>query len=134
MREDFIQSLNEELGADVVFGADIPARFRNDWAGLEPVTPLALVRPRTTEQISATLRLCDRFKISVVPQGGLTGLAGGARPIEGGVALSLDRMNGIDEIDPVMATMTVQGDRMASLAYAGTVARTVNTPATAVHR
>jgi hypothetical protein len=32
------------------------------------------------------------------------------------------------------ATMTVQGDRMASLAYAGTVARTVNTPATAVHR
>jgi len=49
MREDFIQSLNEELGADVLFGADIPARFRNDWAGLEPVTPLALVRPRTTE-------------------------------------------------------------------------------------
>ena len=108
MREDFIQSLKDELGADVSFGADIPARFRNDWAGLEPVLPLALVRPRTTEQVSATLRLCDRFKVPVVPQGGLTGLAGGARPIEGGVALSLDRMNGIDEIDPIMATMTAQ--------------------------
>src|SRR5262245_39510649 len=105
MTEEFVQSLRDELGADVFFGEDIPARFHNDWAGLQPVTPLALVRARTTEQVSATLRLCDRYKVPVVPQGGLTGLAGGARPIENGVALSLDRMNGIDEIDPVMATM-----------------------------
>ncbi|MDE1994448.1 MAG: FAD-binding oxidoreductase, partial [Rhizobiaceae bacterium] len=108
MTEDFVQSLKNELGADIFFGTDIPPRFYNDWAGLDPVKPLALVRARTTEQVSATLRLCDRFHVPVVPQGGLTGLAGGARPIEGGVALSLDRMNAIEEIDPVMATMTVQ--------------------------
>ncbi|MDL2408991.1 FAD-binding oxidoreductase [Rhizobium calliandrae] len=118
MREAFLQSLKDELGSDVIFGADIPARFHNDWAGLEPIVPFALVRARTTEQVSATLRLCDRFRISVVPQGGLTGLAGGARPIENGIALSLDRMNGIDEIDPVMATMTVQAGTPLSIIQA----------------
>ncbi len=118
MREDFFESLKHELGIDVFFGADIPARFHNDWAGLEPVAPRALVRPRTTEQVSATLRLCDRFRVPVVPQGGLTGLAGGARPIEDGIALSLDRMNGIDEIDSVMATMTVQAGTPLSVIQA----------------
>ena len=43
----------------------------------------------------------------MVPQGGLTGLAGGAQPIADGVLLSLERMSGIEELDPVMATMTV---------------------------
>ncbi len=107
MTQEFIQALQRELAPDVFFGDDIPVRFHNDWGGLSPVVPLALVRPRTTEQVSVTLRLCNEFKVPVVPQGGLTGLAGGARPIENGVALSLDRMNGIEEVDTVMATMTV---------------------------
>lgn len=100
--------MKSTLGSDVFFGADIPAQFHNDWSGMTPVVPLALVRPRTTAQVSETLKLCNRFKVPVTPQGGLTGLAGGGRPIEGGVALSLDRMNAIEEIDTVMATMTVQ--------------------------
>jgi FAD/FMN-containing dehydrogenase len=104
----FSEALKIALGPDVCFGDDIPVRFHNDWAGMVAVAPLALVRPRTTEQVSATIRLCNEYKIPVTPQGGLTGLAGGARPIEGGVALSLDRMNVIEEVDTVMATMTVQ--------------------------
>ncbi|MGF9694231.1 FAD-binding oxidoreductase [Rhizobium sp. 0TCS1.26] len=108
MSNDFLESLKAELGADVFVGDDIPVRFHNDWSGMTPVVPLALVRPRTTAQVSATLRLCNQFMVPVTPQGGLTGLAGGGRPIDGGVALSLDRMNAIEEVDPVMATMTVQ--------------------------
>jgi FAD/FMN-containing dehydrogenase len=108
MASDFLDSLKAELGSDVAFGSEIPARFHTDWSGMTPVVPLALVRPRTTEQVSQTLKLCNQYNIPVTPQGGLTGLAGGARPIEGGVALSLDRMNAIEEIDTVMATMTVQ--------------------------
>ncbi len=108
MTTNFLEALRAELGSDVFFGEDIPVRFHNDWAGMPPLLPLALVRPRTTAQVAATMRLCNEYKVSVTPQGGLTGLAGGARPIEGGVALSLDRMNAIEEIDPVMATMTVQ--------------------------
>ncbi|WP_254701383.1 FAD-binding oxidoreductase [Neorhizobium galegae] len=72
MTHEFIQALQRELAPDVFFGEDIPVRFHNDWGGLAPVVPLALVRPRTTEQVSITLRLCNEFKVPVVPQGGLT--------------------------------------------------------------
>ncbi len=105
---DFLEALKTELGEDVFLGADIPERFHNDWAGMAPVVPLALVRPRSTAQVAAAMRLCNEYRIPLTPQGGLTGLAGGARPIEGGVALSLDRMNRIEEIDTVMATMTIE--------------------------
>ncbi|MBW6425488.1 FAD-binding oxidoreductase [Rhizobium sp. XQZ8] len=108
MPSNIVEALKVELGSDVFFGDDIPLRYHNDWAGLSAVLPLALVRPRTTQQVAAAMRICNEFKVPLTPQGGLTGLNGGARPIEGGVALSLDRMNAIEEIDTVMATMTVQ--------------------------
>lgn len=108
MIEAFTQALAAELPGSASFGDDIPERFHADWSGLAPVRPLALVRPRTTGEVAAALRLCNRHGIPVVPQGGLTGLAGGGQPLADGIALSLDRMNGIEEIDPVMATMTVQ--------------------------
>ena len=108
MSDDLIHVLTAELADCVTTGEAIPERFLADWSGLAPVRPLALVRPRTTEEVSAALALCNRFRVPVVPQGGLTGLAGGAHPISGGVALSLDRMNAIEEVDPVMATLTAQ--------------------------
>ena len=107
MTDEFVEALKAALGENVAFGADIPPRFHADWSGLEPVRPLALVRPRTTKEVAATLKLCNTFGVPVVPQGGLTGLAGGAQPIDEGIALSLDRMSGIEEVDTVMATMTV---------------------------
>lgn len=108
MPSNIVEALKAELGPDVFFGDDIPLRYHNDWAGLSSVLPLALVRPRTTQQVSIAMRICNQFKVPLTPQGGLTGLNGGARPIDGGVALSLDRMNAIEEIDTIMATMTVQ--------------------------
>src|SRR3954447_20212543 len=100
MNEHFAATLRDELADCVVFGADIPERFRTDWSGLGQVRPLALVRPRTTEEVATVLQLCNRFGVPVIPQGGLTGLAGGARPRKDGIVLSLERMNGIEEIDP----------------------------------
>jgi FAD/FMN-containing dehydrogenase len=107
MNVDFAEALKAELKDRVVFGEDIPERYHADWSGLDPVRPLALVRPCTTEEVAATVRICNRHCVPIVPQGGLTGLAGGAHPIAGGVALSLERLHGIEEIDSVMATMTV---------------------------
>jgi FAD/FMN-containing dehydrogenase len=66
------------------------------------------VRPRTTEQVSTVLRICNAHDQAVVTQGGLTGLAGGACVLGGEVALSLELMKGIEEVDPVSGTMTVQ--------------------------
>ncbi|MCB0965718.1 MAG: FAD-binding oxidoreductase [Ilumatobacter sp.] len=103
-----IEELVAELGDDVVATDDISERYRTDWTGTSPTAPAALVRPRTTEQVAAALAICDRHGQTVVTQGGLTGLAGGAVPRPGDVALSLERMTGIDEIDHAAATMTVR--------------------------
>src|SRR5258707_15554674 len=114
MADEFVEALKAAFGEDVAFGAGIPSRFGTDWSGLEPVRPLALVRPCTTDEVATALKLCNRFAVPVVPQGGLTGLAGGARPIGGGIALSLDPMNGVEGNEPVMATMNVPARKLLS--------------------
>ena len=109
MAEDLLAALREALGDQAVAaGADVPERNRSDWSPLPPVTPLAVVRPATPEGVAAAMRLAHRHGVPVVPQGGLTGLAGGARPVAGGIALSLERLVGIEEIDADAATMTVR--------------------------
>jgi glycolate oxidase len=61
--------------------------------------PEVVLRPRTTEEISAILKICNAGRIPVTPRGAGTGLSGGALPHLGGVLLSTDRMNSILEID-----------------------------------
>lgn len=91
-------------------GPTIEPRFYRDWYGAPdtPDTPpLAVARPRTTDAVAAVLACCQRHGQPVVPQGGLTGLAGAATPATGEVVLSLERMRGIEEIDTAAGTMTV---------------------------
>jgi FAD/FMN-containing dehydrogenase len=71
-------------------------------------TPLAVAYPRSTADVSTILRLCHQHHIAVTPQGGLTGMVGGAIPGAGGLILSLERMREIEEVDVAAATMTVQ--------------------------
>jgi len=59
-----------------------------------------VVRPRSTAEVAEVLRLASAEKIPVTPRGGGTGKAGGAIPVEGGIVLSVERMNEIKEIDP----------------------------------
>jgi len=104
-----LDDIRAAIGAgQVVDGPVIDARYLSDW--VVPMTtghPLALVRPRTTAEVAAILRICHEARTPVVPQGGLTGLAGGATPVDQGVVLSLERMTGIEELDEAAATMTV---------------------------
>jgi FAD/FMN-containing dehydrogenase len=91
----------------IVEGPAIESRFLRDWAVAMPSgCPLALVRPTSTGEVSAVLRICHDAGVPVVPQGGLTGLAGGATPSDGCVVLSLERMTGVEEVDEAAATMT----------------------------
>ena len=85
-----------ELGSlvgqgNVLVGADVSARF-DGWPPINPVSALCIVRPGTTAEVSAVLRYCDRARIAVVPQGGRTGLAKGARATPRDVVLSLERL------------------------------------------
>ncbi|MFT3936589.1 MAG: FAD-linked oxidase C-terminal domain-containing protein [Chitinophagaceae bacterium] len=61
--------------------------------------PDVVIRPRTTAEVSAIMRICNEHKIPVTPRGAGTGLSGGALPHLGGVLLSTDRMNSILQID-----------------------------------
>ena len=70
--------------------------------------PVAVVRPSSTEDVATILRECGRAGQRVVIQGGLTGLAGGATPQAGELAISLERLTGIEEIDRAAQTMTVR--------------------------
>ena len=72
--------------------------MRDRWVG---TTPLVL-RPETTEQVSAILKLANETRTAIVPQGGNTGLVGGQIPFNNEIVLSLNRMTAIRELDPVI--------------------------------
>jgi FAD/FMN-containing dehydrogenase len=67
----------------------------------------AVVRPGSTEDVAFVIGACAEAGVPVVPQGGNTGLVGGGTP-QGGIVLSLARLDRIREVDPVNATMTVE--------------------------
>lgn len=118
-----VEALSAALGSGAVrAGADLPERNGQDWGHLAPQPPLAVVRPDSPEAVAAAMEICHRFGVAAVPQGGLTGLCGGARPVKESVAISLERLTGVLEIDPAASTMTV---------YAGTPLQTIQQAADA---
>lgn len=72
-----------------------------DWRGRYTGRALALTSPASTAEVSALVRLCAKHGIPIVPQGGNSGMAGGATPDSSGAAilLSLRRMNAIRSLD-----------------------------------
>ncbi|HEV2365107.1 MAG TPA: FAD-binding oxidoreductase [Caulobacteraceae bacterium] len=101
-----VEEIGRALGPDAVLAGEAAAeRARTPWARLG--TPAAIVRPRSTEEVSWVLEAAHAARQGVVPWGGLTGLVDGACA-DGAVALSLERMNVIEQIDPATATMRVQ--------------------------
>ncbi|HEY3583872.1 MAG TPA: FAD-binding oxidoreductase, partial [Casimicrobiaceae bacterium] len=70
----------------------------------------AIVRPATTDEVAALVRICARARIPIVAQGGNTSMCGGATPDASGeaIVLSLSRMRAIRDVDAPNATMTVE--------------------------
>jgi FAD/FMN-containing dehydrogenase len=102
-----LDELRQTLGDEVVsVDGTVLDRHDRDATGIAPHRPLAVLRPRNTAEVSTALRICNQHRQPVLPQGGLTGLAGGATPKGGEVVLSLERMRGVEELDPAAATMT----------------------------
>jgi FAD/FMN-containing dehydrogenase len=106
--QTLLDKLTQTLDSSVLFlGDDISDKYHADWSGASPCAPAALLKPKTTQQLSQIMALCHEHDQPVVVQGGLTGLAGGATPLNGEFAVSLERMKGIEEIDPKAMTATV---------------------------
>src|SRR3984957_6503022 len=89
----------------IVTGEEAQALAKSPWTRLG--SPLAVLRPRSTADVSAILRLARAAGQAVVPWGGRTGLVDGAQA-DGALALSLERMNAIEEIDAATGVMRVQ--------------------------
>lgn len=84
--------------ANLARGDDM-ARWTTDWLGKYHSTPIAVVRPGDTAEVSALMRLASETGTPVVPVGGNTGINGGAQAGEGALLVSLDRMNRIREVN-----------------------------------
>jgi len=78
--------------------------MRDRWVGK---TPLVL-RPGSVAEVSDILKLANKHRVAIVPQGGNTGLVGGQIPFNGEIILSLNRLDKIREVDAVSSTITVE--------------------------
>jgi len=94
----------------VLTAASDIAAYATDWRKRYEGAPLAVVRPGTTAEVAAVVKACAETRTAIVPQGGNTGLCGGATPDASGkqVIVSLGRMNRIRAIDPLNNTMTAE--------------------------
>ncbi len=90
--------------------------YSHDWTEDLVSFPAAAAKPATTDEVSRLLSFCDACRIPVTPQGGRTSLSGGALPLLGGLALSLERMDRIVEIDTA---------NLVAVAEAGVITQTL---------
>lgn len=97
---DFISRLNRLFPSDRLLTdpVDCYAYSYDNSRNFRP--PFAVAFPLTAEEVQSVIRLCNEYKVPLVPRGRGTGTAGGSVPEQGGVALSLERMNRILSIDP----------------------------------
>lgn len=97
---DLIEQFQKIIGNDyVLVDEESRTNYGHDETERLLFPPQVVVRPRTTEEISAIMKLCNQHRVQVTPRGGGTGLSGGALPYLGGVLISTDRMNSILSID-----------------------------------
>ncbi|MFD1198640.1 FAD-binding oxidoreductase [Brucella gallinifaecis] len=98
---DHVQALIIELGADLVLAGDDMDRYCRDWHGDVSSSAVAVLRPRSTKDVSACVKAAINRGLSIVPQGGNTGLVLGAIPDspETQVVISLERMTAIRRIE-----------------------------------
>jgi len=126
---DFLAAVTNVVGpANVLTAADDVSPYAVDWRGSYRGTPLAVLRPGTTQEVSDVVKRCADAQIAIVPSGGRTGLSGGAVPSANGppsVVLSMERMNRVRAIDP---------RDFSIVAEAGCVVQTIQQAAADVER
>lgn len=129
LMSDVVGALTRALGDSAVLTGADTAPWSSDWTDQYRWTPLCVVRPRDTAQVSAVLRLANDARVPVVPVSGNTGLSGGTAG-EGAVMLSLDRMNAIREIRPEARLAVVEAGVILSSLHSAAEAHGLSFPLT----
>jgi FAD/FMN-containing dehydrogenase len=88
--------------------AEDVAPYCTDWRGRYVGSALCVALPGDTSEVSAVVRACAAAGAAIVPQGGNTGLCGGATPVGGEVVVSLRRLNRIRAVDADNNSITVE--------------------------
>jgi FAD/FMN-containing dehydrogenase len=108
--QGIVAELKREVGPQGFLEAGDMAPYAVDVRGVYRGEPLLVARPASTEEVSRLVQICARHRVAIVPQGGNTGLCGGAvprgeRPC---IVLSLARLNRILSVDPECYTITAE--------------------------
>lgn len=112
INEKIKKLLQDAVGPDNVLDSELD-RFGYSYdSSSMPVLPAnkpdVVVRPVTTEEVSKVMAIAFEYGIPVTPRGTATGRTGGSVPLEGGIALSLDRMTKIVELDEKNMMVTAE--------------------------
>jgi glycolate oxidase len=99
-KKEIIKSLSKLINSENILSeADEVRPYETDALSVYVQTPLAVVLPENTKQVSDILKYCYKKNIKVVPRGAGTGLSGGALPLQDAILLGLGKFNKILEID-----------------------------------
>jgi len=102
------ESLTNILGSDAIISGDSLGERASSYWDSSPTKAMALLRPVSTEQLSATMKICHEHGQSVVVQGGLTGIVEGALSTSNDVIISLELMNKIESVDALDGVAVIQ--------------------------
>ncbi|MBN8825458.1 MULTISPECIES: FAD-binding oxidoreductase [unclassified Spirosoma] len=106
---DIVELLVNTFGRNTVLSREeASSRVASHWKQTGSLNCRALLLPTTTQEVSRMLQICHEFHQPVVPQAGLTNVVGGTDTNAHEIALSLERMNQVEQIDVVNKTVTVQ--------------------------
>ena len=100
MSADLILALSREFPAERLYTDPVDCYAYAYDNSRNYHSPIAVIFPLTILEVQSAIKLCNQYQVPVVPRGRGTGTAGGSVPEQGGVALSLERMNNILSIDP----------------------------------
>jgi len=104
-----IKDLEQLIGADAVISEEEGRRtFETDALTVYRRVPLAVVLPRSTEEVAKVLKYCHEQRIKVVPRGAGTSLSGGALPAEDAVVVAISRMNRVLDVDLANRIISVE--------------------------
>lgn len=100
--EAFLAEATTSLGPrGLTRDADLLGPWLTDWRGRYTGRACAMASPASTEEVASLVKLCAKHRVPIVPQGGNSGMAGGATPDQSGnsLLLSLRRMNAVRDLD-----------------------------------
>ena len=109
MDSSIFSSLANIVGENnVLIGEHVESRFSTDWTRQNTPAPYAVIRPRTTDEVSSILSCCTANNQRIVTLGGLTGMVRGAVASKNEIALSLERMVDIEQLDETNRSIQVR--------------------------